>query len=61
MPGSNISALLVGTYEFPQVDKYVIKNSSAILFLAKQCRLVWARNVVKQFGVLSLKPYSLGT
>ena len=60
-PGGDVSALLVGTYGFPQVDEYVIQSSSAIVFLAKQPRLVWARNVVKQFGVLSSKPYSPGT
>ena len=51
-PGGDVSALLVGTYRFPQVAEYVIHSSSAIVFLAKQSRLVWARNVVKQFGVL---------
>ena len=60
-PGGDVSALLVGTYRFPQVAEYVIHSSSAIVFLAKQSRLVWARNVVKQFGVLSPKPCSPGT
>ena len=34
MPGGDVSALLVGTYGFPQVNTYVIQNSSAILFHA---------------------------
>ena len=51
-PGGGVSVLLVGTYGFPQVDEYVIQNSSAILFLAKsdvqtgvgkkRCEAVWS-------------------
>ena len=51
-PGGEVSALLVGTHGFPQVDEYVIQNSSAILFLAKsdvqtgvgkkRCEAVWS-------------------
>ena len=51
-PGDDVSALLVGTYGFPQVNEYMIQNLSVILFLVKsdvqtgvgkkRCEAVWS-------------------